>query len=626
MKTGQGSITGLAMLVIIILTASVTVYPQMSQLQNKLRLARSYERNGNLDKAKVLYGELLQAQPWNQTYLRGLNDIYIRLKEYDESVSMLNDRILKSPNDINSRGMLGSTYYVMGERGKAFDIWDKALEINPENQVNYRIIANYAIENRAFEKAINILESGKAVAKDPKIFSYDLAAIYVANMNYKKATREYCFILETEPTQLKIIEKRILNYFTRQGAAEASIEAVKEYMAGNDNTIYKELLSFFYLQNKQFDEALGVVVDLDKQTGSEGGEIFKFAREAFYNSEYDIARTAYSIIIRDYPGSAFVPSAKIGLARSGEAALDARLNSNSHDWKPYSFPDTSMAGEYNSIINSYRTLIDLYRNNEIAKEAQYRIGVIEFERQGKFGEAREIFEDLEKKAPASDYGLDATVKLGELYIIKGDLSQAKKKYAKASMDRRSGTDTRHDARYMLAQIDFWEGNFSEASEKLADITSDLSDNTANDAIELSMLINTAKQDSLNLAEFAKASLLAARYKFEDASKIFKSISENKNLFILNVIAKYKYAEMLVAGDKYQESVSVLRSISEDEYSSLFSDKSLFLLANLYRFGLNDKKNALAEYENLLEKYPNSLYFDKAREMINVLNAQTDESI
>lgn len=84
--------------------------------------------------------------------------------------------------------------------------------------------------------------------------------------------------------------------------------------------------------------------------------------------------------------------------------------------------------------------------------------------------------------------------------------------------------------------------------------------------------------------------------------------------------------MLIAMDKYNESISVLRSISEDEKSSLYNDKSLFLLANLYNYGLNDKKNALTEYQILLEKYPNSLYFDKARQMINILNEQTDETI
>jgi predicted negative regulator of RcsB-dependent stress response len=179
---------------------------------------------------------------------------------------------------------------------------------------------------------------------------------------------------------------------------------------------------------------------------------------------------------------------------------------------------------------------------------------------------------------------------------------------------------------MQARIDFWEGRFSEASEKLSGITKNLADNTANDAIELSMLINTTKQDSANLAGFAHASLLAAQYKFDDAAAEFKSLAENQNAFILNVIANYKYAEMLIAQDRYDESILILRSISDDESSSLFSDKSLYLLGNLYQFGLTDRANALIEYQKLLEKYPNSLYFDKSREMINVLNEQTEERI
>jgi tetratricopeptide (TPR) repeat protein len=445
-------------------------------------------------------------------------------------------------------------------------------------------------------------------------------------MSYKKATLEYCFILESQPTQLNTIERRILNYFLRQGAAEASIEAVKEYIEKNDSRVYKELLSFFYLQNKQFDEALSLVIELDKQTGSEGGIIFKFAQEAYRNKEYEIASTAHSIIIRDFEDSPFIPSAKIGFARSGEAALNARLSNATFNWKPYSFPDTSMSKQYDSIIESYRTLMKLYPEDEIGFEARFRIGVIMYERKGEFDAAREIFKDLEKKAPASNYGIHAAARLGELYIIGGDLDAAKKQYSKVVRDRRSKTDMKHKARFMQAQISYWEGDFSVASKKLSNITANLSDNTANDAIELSMLINTTKQDSLNLAVFANASLLAAQHRYDEAGGEFKSLSENDNLFILNAIAKYKYSEMLIAVDKFDESILVLRSISEEEISSLYSDKSLFLLANLYYYGLNDKINALTEYQNLLEKYPNSLYFDKAREMINMLNEQSDETI
>lgn len=605
---------------------SDAVFAQMNNLENKLRLARTYERNGDYEKAKELYIDLLQVQPWNQTYLRGLNNIYIKLKEYDKSINMLIDRITASPNDINAMGMLGATYYVMGEHELGFRTWDDALSVNSGNQVNYRIIANYAIENRAFDKAISILKSGKEVAKDPKMFSYDLANIYVANMNYKDATYEYCFILDSQPTQLNVIKNRIMNYFSRQGAAEASIGSVKEYIAVSDKSVFKELLSFLYLQNKQFDDALSIVVDLDEQKGAEGGVIFKFAMDAYRNREYKAASTAHKIIIDNYPTSGYLPSAKIGYARSGEAALDQKLSSGINNWKPYSYPDTSSAKEYEPIISSYRTLIELYPNDEIANESNFRIGKIKYERQGKFDEAREIFEELEKAAPASAYALLAVIKLGELYIIEGNLDAASTKYSKAFVDRRTKTPEKQYARFMQARLNFWEGDFAGATKKLANITANLSDNTANDAIELSMLINTTKQDSANLVKFANASFLAARHKYDDAAAEFKSLSENENAFILNVISKYKYSEMLIAEDKYNESIPVLRSIVEDQKSSLFSDKSLFMLANVYNYGLNDRKSALAEYQNLLEKYPNSLYFDKAREMINTLNAQTDEKI
>ncbi len=61
-----------------------------------------------------------------------------------------------------------------GDQTKAYEVWDDAIEKFKSNQMTYRVIANYAIERRDFEKAIELLNLGKKITKDPYLYSYDL--------------------------------------------------------------------------------------------------------------------------------------------------------------------------------------------------------------------------------------------------------------------------------------------------------------------------------------------------------------------------------------------------------------------------------------------------------------------
>ena len=119
---------------------------------------QSYEQSGYPDKAKEIYEDLYKRNPSNLQYFNSLNRIYISLKQYDSSVKLLEQKLSSNPQDINLYGLLGSTYYLMGNETKAFSTWDDGLKNAPQSQLNYKVIANYAIERRDFEKAIDFLK------------------------------------------------------------------------------------------------------------------------------------------------------------------------------------------------------------------------------------------------------------------------------------------------------------------------------------------------------------------------------------------------------------------------------------------------------------------------------------
>ncbi|MHA1740222.1 MAG: tetratricopeptide repeat protein, partial [Candidatus Heimdallarchaeota archaeon] len=92
----------------------------------------------------------------------------------------------------------------------------------------------------------------------------------------------------------------------------------------------------------------------------------------------------------------------------------------------------------------------------------------------------------------------------------------------------------------------------------------------------------------------------------------------ENFFLLNNISQFKYAEILIAQNNYPIAIEILKELSEKEKLNIFADKSLFLLAQVYEFGISDRKTAKSIYENLLANFPNSLYLDETRESIKRL--------
>ena len=121
------------------------------------------------------------------------------------------------------------------------------------------------------------------------------------------------------------------------------------------------------------------------------------------------------------------------------------------------------------------------------------------------------------------------------------------------------------------------------------IFNDLKDNSANDAIELSFLLNTSFKDSANLAVFSSAEFLAEQQKFKEAADKYKIIASIPQAFLLHGISKLRQAQMELALNNYDNSLNLLKEITDEGTKNIYADKALYLTGNIYQFGLNETK-------------------------------------
>ena len=604
---------------IVLLTVSVIlVSAQVKDTDYaKFTLAESLERAGQYEEALKLFEELYFSEPSNTQYSNALHRVYLQLKNYAASIDLLGKRILEKPDDISLHGMLGSTYYIMGNEEKAYEVWDEALMRTPNNPMMYRIIANYAVERRAFEKAIELYERGKEISDDKVLFAYDLAQLYILTMQFSKAAEEYCTILDKEPMQRQVIEQMILSYSGKPDALEATIPVVEDW-SSRSNLSLSYLLARLLTEAKEFEEAFEVYRDIDEEQSNLGKDLYNFAELLSREKNYLMAGRVYGEIIDLYPNSPLIPMAKLGYAKSIEATLIENYRESLPLWKPYFHFIKYDSEKIDDVLTAFNEVVEIYANTEAAFEALLRIGLIQFYMQNDPLKASENFKIVISDGVNSKSAGDAFIELGNIALLNGNLDEAELYFSKLIEKTHSNNKLHNLAKFKLARVNLFKQNFDEANNQLAAILHNLKDDSANDAIELSLVLNTTMNDSSNLVKFAEAEFLTEQKKFRQAANKYSLIYQNPQAFVLHSITKLRHAEMMLAEDDFDEAIRLFENIEEEGEKNIYADKALYLLGKTYHLGLGNREKALEVYERLMIEFPNSLYIDEARNEILLL--------
>jgi len=585
--------------------------------EQKLSLAQSYEQLGDYNSAVRLYEELYQADPANSQYTNALYRVYTQLKNYAALVNILDERLKQKPDDIEAYGMLGSTYYLMGNEEKAIEVWNKPFQSDKINPVFYRVIGNYAVERRAFEIAIDLYEQGMKASDDKVLYAFNLARLYSLTMQFEKAAREYCFILSNQPSQQQIVKSNVFQNINRPGALDATIKVIED-CADKNNLSFSFLLARLYSEKKSYQKAYEIYLYIDEVQSSKGRELYNFARQMFAEKEYKLAAEVFKKISDLYPDSPLISQASLGYARSLEASLFEEYEKTLPLWKPYFPLKNFQSEETEEALNAFNMVANLYKHSEPAYESILRTAIIKFYLLNDYEDAKKLLEIIVKEAPLSKNSAEAYIELGNIAIIEGKLDEAEKDYLAILRLQSANEEQKNKATYKLGKVNFYQGNFDEARKNLSKVLGNLKDNSANDAIELTLLLNPQMNDSSNLLTYAQAEFLTEQKKFDEAAVRYEKLADNQQAFVLRAISAVKYGEMLLAVDNYQEAVLVLEGVSSEGEKNIYADKAVYLLGKIHQYGIKNSSKAEEFYQKLLADYPKSIYADDARTQILLL--------
>lgn len=589
---------------------------------NQFMLAEAYEQQGNYSKAIEIIEQLYTKDTQNPNYFNKLVNLYITSKNFDAAVSLLNSRIKMFPQDPDNYGQLGSVYYMMGDYKKAKDVWEIPLAKTNRNSMNFRVIANYAIERRAFETAIEFLNRGKKESDDPTMYSFDLGELYSLTMQYENATKEYCELLKKNPGLYSTVEAKIFSFINKPEALQPTIKVVSSYQS--QDVGFKLLLAKLMVEDKKYDKAFELYIEVDKIQNTGGQLLIDYANFLFNEEKFQLAKEAYEFIIKNFPESKQIPSAKLGLTKTLESLTLQEFRKLNPEWKTFYSTVYLTEEKTQKILSAYKEVIDLYKHSEIAIEARYRSALILYYVNNKPEKAIEQLNEIINLYPTSTYFPKALIELGNIYLQTAQIEIAKEKYLSAQNSSRVFEDDRNIASLQLSKVLASEGNFNAAIESLKKITFNLKNDLTNDALEFSLIMNTAKNDSSNLVKFCKAEIFTEQKNFTSAKSIYEEIALNPQAFVLHSICKLRSAEMELALNNYPEALKKLGAIVDEDEKNIYSDKALYLTAKIYEHGIIDLSKAIESYQKLLGRFPKSIYLDEARERIQHLREKMKE--
>ena len=566
-------------------------------------LAKQYFADGDFEKAVVFYEKLVEKNPRRTEYVQDLVSCYQQLERYQDAEEFLNER-LKDRNPYPTLLIdLGYNYNLQEKEDTAQTYYDKALDIIPKNP-NYGYALGLQFQKYSLlDMAIKAFQ--KSMELNPALdFNFQLARIYGEQGNVEAMYNSYLnLVIDGKTSKSNIL--RSIDDFVSENAEDKNNLLLKKVLLEraqkNPDILWNELLSWLFVQQKQYNSALRQEKAIFKRmNGSSTSRLENLGKSALDTEEYEVAKDIYSYIIDN--------------TNNKITQLDAELNLI--DIELLDVSNNQLDGiqkKYDALIDDYG-----YKSQSLQLQVAYA-NFLTFKKNEPAPAEKILKNSLE--LPLSDRGTAyLKLALGDILVYNKKFNEALIYFSQIQQKLKNDV-LGQDARYKVAQTSFYKGDFDWALTQLKVLRSSTSQLIANDAMQLSLLISdNSLEDSTQTAlkKYARADFLAYQNNTGEAIKALDDILENHKGEKIEDEALLKQAQLFEKLKKYEEAQLNYQKIITFYGNGILADDAYFALGELYRKVLNDPLKAKEQYEKIIYNYQDSYYFPEARKNFRIL--------
>jgi tetratricopeptide (TPR) repeat protein len=576
------------------------------------QLAGKYFQEEEYESALELYEKLQRRTPTEALTLRVV-ECYERLDRFDEAIRFI-DKAQRDPGaSVLLPVVRAELQEKMGDVKSADKAIETAIDQRLRTQGDFIKVGSYLYQKQKLGWAAQVYLASRKTLKDPFAFSNELGFIYAEQGDYAASTLEFLNDYYNNPANLGTANLQILNLVSPNSQAAVEKTLLAEVDKRQSDPGLRTILYEFYVLTTNFVEAFTQVKSIDRLFREDGERVYQFALTMRNNKRYDLSNKAFDYLLERSRNSPYFYQAHFQKATNDELRAFEQV-------------PVDLAA-IRSAVDNYNNLLTEFGRRPLYFDAIYRRSrLMVFYLNDLDGALKEISEMVNQRPLLKpEEWAQAALLQGDILLMKQDYNQAKLQYTQVSnefQDRQTGAM----ARYKLAQLEYYKGEFQLATALLSAIKDNTSNDISNDAIRLNLIIldNTGVDtNQAPLKAFARAQLLAYQRQFPAALALLDSITAAYPTHALADEILWERASIFLTQNDLPTAERYLDELLTTHGEGIYGDDALYTKARIYDFTLKDKDTALKQYLNFLTRFPGSLYSVEVRKRIRELRAATN---
>ena len=558
------------------------------------QLALQYFRNGEYEKAASLYKSLFEKNPYNANYLNTLIDCYRQLEKFEEVTQIVVKQLKSYPNQEYLYVELGYSEQLQNFPDKAAPYYEKALLSIDKSPVLGYVVAKTFHDNFLLDYAL--LAYKKAMAMNPNAdYNFQIALIYSEKGELENMFNTYLDLVEKNKNYESIAKSYIGKFITDDAESQPNIllrKLLLKRSQNNPNNNWNVLLSWLFIQQKEYDKALIQEKALHKRNLGNLNGLINLGKITFENNDFEATKNCFNYVLENATNLETELLAKLYL-------LEVNMKTNA---------------PVETVETQFQQLFKQYGKNVATLSIQAIYAEFLAFKKNESAQAISVLKDA-LKLPVNEFQKGyLKTKLADILVFENKFNSALIYYTQVQNDLKN-QPIGQTARFKIAQTSYFKGDFEWAQSQLSVLKNSTSQLIANDALALNLLItDNAVKDSLKIAlkKYAIADLLSYQNKNQQAIDTLSQVLKQYKGHPIEDEALFKQGQLFEKTNQFTNAENNYLQIISLNKEDILADDAHFYLAELYLNKLNSPEKAKEYYQKMIFNYPSSIYVVDAR--------------
>lgn len=586
---------------------------KLSAQGNEFALARQYTASGEPEKALELYDKLYKQD--NEAYFPFYLSTLLDLKKFEVAESAAKKMMKLFPTNAKYVIALGSVYAKKGETEKANALYDELIRNLPNDQITIANIASQFYQGNNVDYAIKAFVTGRKKLNKDEAFTNELITLYRYKRDKTNLTEEVLNLLALNEGYINQAEYTLsVVYEGPEDYDMLRMALLKRIQKYPQQTVYVNMLTWQYLQQKDFDQALNQTLALSRRTNSDGSDVYELCRTLVSNEAYDAAIRGYEFVISKGKDKPWYTSAKVELIN----AKNLKITTGKY-----------VQADLTGLEKDYLDLLTELGRNTSTAFAMQKLANLQALKLHKLNDAQKILEEVTQLSGLRpEMAAACKLDLADVYLLNKQPWDATLLYSQVEKDY-PNTAMGQDAKFRNAKFSYYTGDFAFAKGQLNVLKSATSQLIANDALNLSLLITdnlSADSAGSALKVYARADMLIFAQEPEKAMQVLDSVNIKYPDNILTDDISMAKARIFIQQKNYTEAVTYLKKIFTEHPTDLWADDAVYMLGDIYENELGDKEQAKQYYQKIITDYAGSLWINDARKRFRILRGDKADNL